>query len=239
VGKLHPETVLRVAAQVCLALEKAHGARVMHRDIKPANIFLARAPGGGIVVKILDFGLAKIAPGPGDQTSGLTRSGGLIGSPRYMSPEQAKGAKNIDYRTDLWSLGMVLYHALSGNPPHHDARGLGELILAVCTWPPRLAPAVVPWVPADVASLVHKVLEIEPEDRFPSATAMLDALRPLLPSGWALDEAMIVPPGEELRSRAERAPFGVTHITDGASGEVVDVNRLTEPAAAAGGGKAR
>src|SRR5262249_53987001 len=120
VYRLPIDTVLRIGAQACLALERAHQARVIHRDIKPANIFLARRPAGDVVVKLLDFGLAKIKPGPGDQTSGLTRSGGLMGSPRYMSPEQAKGVRGIDFRTDLWSLGMVLYHAMAGNPPHHE-----------------------------------------------------------------------------------------------------------------------
>ncbi|MDC3988944.1 serine/threonine protein kinase [Polyangium jinanense] len=115
VGKLEVDAALRITAQVCLGLQKAHEARVVHRDIKPANIFLARRADGEIVVKILDFGIAKIKPEPsqGGPTTGLTRTGSLVGSPLYMSPEQARGLSSIDFHTDLWSLGMVLYRALS------------------------------------------------------------------------------------------------------------------------------
>jgi serine/threonine-protein kinase len=190
VGALSPDTALRIAAQVCLALDKAHGARVIHRDIKPANLFLARSP-AGIVVKILDFGIAKIKRGPDDTTSGLTRPGTLIGSPRYMSPEQARSSRNIDFRTDLWSLGMVLYHALSGDLPHHDIANLSGLAFAIATSAPRLVPALVPWVPPEVVAVVHGALELEPAQRFPSAAAMLDVIRPLLPGGWSLDEATL------------------------------------------------
>jgi eukaryotic-like serine/threonine-protein kinase len=207
VGSLQPDTVLRIAAQVCLALEKAHGARVIHRDIKPANIFLARRAAGDVVVKVLDFGIAKIKRGPGERTSGLTPSGGLLGSPRYMSPEQAQGVRSIDFRTDLWSLGMVLYHALSGNPPHPEALSLGQLIFAICTSPPRLDPELAPGVPPEVISVVHGVLELDPGERFPSATAMLDAIRPLLSSGFSLDEGVFA-----SHSGPSRPPMNVPMV---------------------------
>jgi serine/threonine-protein kinase len=117
-----------------------------------------------------------------------------------MSPEQAEGSRSIDFRTDLWSLGMVLYHALSGNPPYHEALGLGELVQALVTSPPRLSKELLPWVPLEVAAVVHGALEIDPARRFPSATAMLDAIRPLLPGGWSLDEGMLPPPGESWKA---------------------------------------
>src|SRR5262249_16881456 len=112
--------------------------RLAAPGVKPANLFLARGATGGVVVKVLDFWVAKVKPEPGWLTSGLTQSGTVIGSPRYMSPEQANGSRSIDFRTDLWSLGMVLYHALSGTPPHHEAMSLWELIQALITAPPRL-----------------------------------------------------------------------------------------------------
>ncbi|HTN88848.1 MAG TPA: serine/threonine-protein kinase, partial [Sorangium sp.] len=116
-GPLPPGLALRIVAQACVGLQKAHAAGVLHRDIKPANLFLARREeGGGIVVKLLDFGVAKIRPvhDPRRDTTGLTRSGHVLGTPRYMSPEQARGIKDVDHRTDLWSLGVVLYRALAG-----------------------------------------------------------------------------------------------------------------------------
>jgi eukaryotic-like serine/threonine-protein kinase len=188
VGPLPPEIALRIVAQACIGLGKAHEARVIHRDIKPANLFLALQEEGEILVKILDFGIAKIKPDEarGAETTGLTRTGGLLGSPFYMSPEQVRGSKEIDYRTDLWSLGIVLYHALSGRVPHGDVEGFGELIMALCSEAPRPVQRFAPWVPKEVAAVVHGALGIDPDHRYPSAAAMLDAIKPLLAGGFRL-----------------------------------------------------
>jgi serine/threonine protein kinase len=160
VGKLEPDTALRITAQVCLGLMKAHEARVVHRDIKPANLFLTRRGEGEIVVKILDFGIAKIKPDPaqGGPTTGLTRTGGMLGSPLYMSPEQARGLKDIDFHTDLWSLGIVLYRALSGKLPHEHIDAFGDLIIAICSQAPRPIQDFAPWVRKEVAAVVHGAL---------------------------------------------------------------------------------
>ena len=206
VGCLAPDAALRIAAQVCVALEAAHGAGVIHRDIKPANLFLARRAEGDVVVKILDFGIAKIKPAPGEPAFNLTKSGTVLGTPRYMSPEQSRASKSIDERTDLWSLGMVLYHALSGIVPHHDAQDMAGLIFAIALSPPRLWPELVPWVPPEVAAVVHGALELDRARRFPSATAMLDAIRALLPGGGSLDEGMLRPPaGVTVRQATRRS----------------------------------
>ncbi|WP_437932101.1 serine/threonine-protein kinase [Sorangium sp. So ce291] len=194
VGKLEPDTALRIAAQVCVGLQKAHEARILHRDIKPANLFLARRGEGEIVVKILDFGIAKIKPEPHQSgpTTGLTRTGGILGSPLYMSPEQARGLSDIDYHTDLWSLGMVLYRALSGRVPHEHIEAFGDLIMAICSLSPEPIQELAPWVGPEVADVVHGALKFDAGDRFPSAAAMLDAIRPLLPHGSSLREEHLV-----------------------------------------------
>ncbi|KYF71953.1 hypothetical protein BE15_27180 [Sorangium cellulosum] len=203
VGSLEPDTALRIAAQVCLGLQKAHEARVVHRDIKPANLFLARRGEGEIVVKILDFGIAKIKPEPshGGPTTGLTRTGGILGSPLYMSPEQARGISDIDYRTDLWSLGMVLYFALAGKLPHEHISAFGDLIMAICSQAPAPIQALAPWVEPEVAAVVHGALRLDTRERFPTAAAMLDAIRPLLPDGFALRDDLLVPVSEATRAR--------------------------------------
>jgi serine/threonine-protein kinase len=204
-----------------VALEAAHGAGVIHRDIKPPNLFLARQADGEVVVKVLDFGIAKIKPAPGEPAFNLTKSGNVLGTPRYMSPEQSRASRSLDARTDLWSLGMVLYHALSGLPPHHDAPDLAALIFAITVSPPRLSPELVPWVPPEVAAVVHGALELDRARRFPSATAMLDAIRAHLPGGLRLDEDMLGPPAgaavRALRCSAETR----------ASTSVVDPNAVT------------
>ena len=207
VEKLEPDTALRIAAQICLGLQKAHEARVVHRDIKPANIFLARRGDGEIIVKILDFGIAKIKPEPSAQdgsTTGLTRTGGIIGSPLYMSPEQARGLSNIDYATDLWSLGMVLYRTLSGRLPHDHIDAFGDMIIAICSQTPRSIQSLAPWVRPETAAVVRAALQLDVGDRFHTATGMLDAIRPLLPDGWSLREELLSPISEA--TCAEIAP---------------------------------
>jgi eukaryotic-like serine/threonine-protein kinase len=205
-GQLPPELALRIAAQACLGLEKAHSAHIIHRDIKPANLFLAQQPDGNILVKLLDFGIAKIKMDQVNITDSrsLTRTGSMVGSPLYMSPEQARGSKLIDHRADIWSLGVVLYQSLTGKTPNQDIDALGELIIAICSEPPTPVQQLAPWVPPEVAAIVHRALLFDPGDRFQSAAEMLEAIKPLLPQGWALRPEMIV--GINDSQRAQVAP---------------------------------
>jgi serine/threonine protein kinase len=185
---LRPDVALRIAAQACEGLLQAHLARVTHRDIKPANLFLARTATGEIVVKILDFGIAKIRP-EGDsegETTALTRTGSMLGSPKYMSPEQARGVRTLDARTDLWSLGVVLFRALTGHLPHEDTTAIGEFIIVLCSEPPPLVQSIAPWVPAEIAQIVEDALQINRDHRYESAEAMLASIRALLPNGEGL-----------------------------------------------------
>jgi serine/threonine-protein kinase len=110
-----------------------------------------------------------------------------------MSPEQAQGLKTIDHRTDIWSLGAVMYEALSGRTPHHEVTGLGELMIAICTRPPRALGDIAPWVPREVADIVHRALSIDVTRRFSSATEMLDRVLFLLPTGSHINEWMLAP----------------------------------------------
>jgi eukaryotic-like serine/threonine-protein kinase len=195
IGALAPDLALRIGAQACSGLHKAHEARVIHRDIKPANLFLARRDDSDVVVKVLDFGIAKVKE---DQLTGapdqaLTRTGSMMGSPLYMSPEQAVGSKAIDHRTDVWSLGAVLYEVLTGRSPHHSAQTLGQLIMAICSAPPLPLTQVAPSVPREVAEIVQRALRLDPNERFQSAAEMRDAIRQLLPSGTNVTESMLVP----------------------------------------------
>jgi len=209
-GPLPPPLALRVTAQACLGLQKAHDTGVIHRDIKPANIFLAHRDGGECVVKIVDFGIAKMRLDPlgAGQGKSATRSGTMLGSPLYMSPEQAFGRKTLDHRTDIWSLGVVLYELLTGKAPHAAAETVGELVVAVCQQPPRLVQEDAPWVSSELAWVVHKALALAPSERFQTADEMLSAVRALLPVGHAIDESMLVPlTAAELALVARRMPI--------------------------------
>ncbi|MES1189317.1 MAG: serine/threonine-protein kinase [Myxococcales bacterium] len=194
IGALSPELALRIATQACSGIQKAHEARVIHRDIKPANIYLASRD-EDVVVKLLDFGIAKVKEEhlPGSTDQALTRTGSMMGSPLYMSPEQAMGLKTIDHRTDLWSLGAVLYEVLAGKPPHHGAETLGQLILAICSAPPVPIQRLAPSVPDELAEIVHRAMRLDPNERFQSAADMRDAMRRLLPQGASLTQSMLVP----------------------------------------------
>ncbi|WP_437942028.1 serine/threonine protein kinase [Sorangium sp. So ce341] len=212
VGPLAPDLALRIVAQSCLGLQKAHEASVVHRDIKPHNLFLSWRDAGEILVKLLDFGIAKVKMDRANETEGadLTRTGNLIGSPLYMSPEQARGHKEIDHRTDIWSLGAVLYQALTGRTPYHHITALGELIIAICSDPPPPVQDFAPWVPPEVAAIVHRCLLQAPGQRYQSAQEMFGAIRPLLPYGWGIHESMLVPlPDAVRRQSAPRLSMNV------------------------------
>lgn len=212
-GPIAPDLALRIVAQTCLGLQKAHEANVIHRDIKPANIFLARRDAGEIIVKILDFGIAKVKMDQASDTSesnGLTQTGSMIGSPLYMSPEQARGNKDIDHRADIWSLGVVLYQALSGRTPYQHITALGQLIIAICSeWPPHIQ-QFAPWVPPEVAAIVHRALRHNPDERYQSASEMFAAIRLLLPNGWSIAQDRIVPLDDTARGQAARR-FSLTN----------------------------
>ncbi len=201
-GPLSPDLALRITAQACLGLQKAHDSGVVHRDIKPANLYLAKRDAGEIIIKLLDFGIAKVKMDQAQdaENAGLTRTGSMIGSPLYMSPEQAKGdARGIDSRADLWSLGIVLYEMLAGVTPYHHIQALGQLIIAICHEWPRHIQEAAPWVPPEIATIVHRCLRHNPADRYQNANEMFQAIRALLPNGWAIHEDMVVTLDESSR----------------------------------------
>ncbi|MFO0760462.1 MAG: serine/threonine-protein kinase [Byssovorax sp.] len=206
VDVLPPDVVLRIGAQVCKGLAKAHEARILHRDIKPANLFLAAQPGGDLAVKILDFGIAKVHPGmeQGLETTGLTRTGAMLGSPLYMSPEQARGSAKLDERSDLWSLGVVMYRALTGHLPHEKAEAFGEYILVLCSERPRPVQQLAPWVSPEIAAMVGRALQIDRDRRFADAKQMLAAIEALLPGDDRIRPEMLAPLDDASRASVAR-----------------------------------
>lgn len=185
---LPPTLAARIFCQAARGLAAAHAKGVVHRDIKPANLFLHCGPSDEIVVKVCDFGIAKQLGGELDQSSKeLTRTGGLLGSPSYLSPEQAKNAKTVGPASDLWSLGVSMWEALSGHRMWANQTSLGELILAICTSTiPRLE-QVAPWVPAELGAVVNKCLERDVALRWKSADDMLRALEPFTAGSERID----------------------------------------------------
>ena len=177
-GKLPQELVLRIGVQICRGLERAHACGILHRDIKPANLFLNERDGEEVRIKIVDFGLAKVFASTADNpiVPKLTATGMLLGSPHYMSPEQARGSRDLDVRTDVWSLGMVLYELLTGRTAFAGVTPLTKVIEAITTQPVTPIRALEPGVELGVASTVERALEISPHRRYASVTELRESL---------------------------------------------------------------
>ncbi|MBI4951395.1 MAG: serine/threonine protein kinase, partial [Myxococcales bacterium] len=177
--KLSPALTLTVMTHVGRAMARAHEAGIVHRDLKPDNVFLV-ANDDEIVAKVLDFGIAKSAMTPLGTTSDgpQTQTGTLLGTPYYMSPEQAVGDKGIDARTDLWAMGVITFECLVGRRPF-QSDSLGELVLQICTKTPPVPSRLAP-VPAGFDAWFARAIEREPGDRFQSAKELVAALREVL-----------------------------------------------------------
>ncbi|MGE3804404.1 MAG: serine/threonine-protein kinase [Gemmataceae bacterium] len=186
-GALPPGRVVYLLRQVCNALHEAHGMGLIHRDIKPGNIFAARRGGVDDVAKLLDFGLVKQSVG--GQESALTQEGYISGSPPYMSPEQASSGEHVDARTDIYSLGAVAYHLVTGHTPF-EGRTLLDQIVAHARDPVVPASTRHPGVPADLDAIILRCLEKKVADRFQSARELEKALAGCACAGeWHAEKA--------------------------------------------------
>jgi serine/threonine-protein kinase len=177
VGPLDFASTTRIVEQVAKALTKAHAMGVIHRDIKPGNIFLTNlGDEGEIFVKVLDFGLAKLG-----SESGVTRTrtDAIFGTPAYMSPEQGEAARNVTPRSDLWSLAVVAYHALTGVLPFASSSLMG-LVVAIHEARFESPRQFRKDLPAAVDAFFARALRREPEERFASAAELAAALRAAL-----------------------------------------------------------
>jgi serine/threonine protein kinase len=211
-GRLSPREVAAIVAQLARALSKAHERGIVHRDIKPSNVFLCDAGGGDLFVKLLDFGIAK---GPEVGIIGsTTRTGSFIGSPYYMSPEQVVGAKTIDFRTDLWSLGVVAFEALTGEKPFY-AETVGALALKIHRDALPVPTKTCPSLPLAVDAWFVRACAREPEERYASAREMAEALALSVGEGLAPGlqlDAVPAPSGGDgsvLSPASETFPSGV------------------------------
>jgi len=174
-GRLGPGRAADLVMQACRGVEAAHTAGIVHRDLKPQNLFVARREDGTDLVKILDFGVAKLEAE--DQGAGTTRTGTVLGTPAYMSPEQARGEKVVDHRSDVYSLGAILYELLSGQKPH-PGDSPNAVLYHIATHPPLPLAGATSGLPPALIETVERALARAPDDRQASATALLSELSP-------------------------------------------------------------
>jgi len=168
------ERAVRIALQIADALRASHEHGVVHRDVKPDNILLVAHGDEGDFVKVLDFGLAKLM-GPGQITTRNTRTGTVVGTPYYMSPEQCEGKDEIDHRADIYSLGVMLFEMLTGKLPF-GGTGYGEVLLKHMAVPAPAARSIVPSVPPALDAILFRALAKSPSDRFQSMAELREAL---------------------------------------------------------------
>ena len=173
-GPLRVARMVRIALQICGALEAVHAAGIVHRDLKPSNIFLVRHLDDPDFVKVLDFGIAKLTRPDGEAPELRTSTGVAIGTPIYMSPEQARGRRDVDHRTDVYALGIILFEALTGRCPFVGA-SLPDLLVKICHEPaPRLR-ELRPDLPDALEAVISRAIAKDTAERTPSARALADA----------------------------------------------------------------
>jgi len=172
VGVLSPSVASNIAVQVAAALHSAHERGFVHRDLKPDNIFLTAHPDYPDYVKVLDFGITKLI---GREAVGQTQTGSLVGTPRYMSPEQCQAVADIDARSDIYALGVVLYEMVTGTVPF-SAESFAGLILAHISEAPLPPREMNPDVPSDLSVQILRALEKKPEARWPTMRAFREVL---------------------------------------------------------------
>jgi eukaryotic-like serine/threonine-protein kinase len=160
--------------QACKALKRAEAVGIVHRDLKPGNLFLAEI-GDDETLKILDFGIAKRTGARPDSADPSTATGALLGSPAYMSPEQLRGQRElVDHRSDLWSLGVIMFRALTGHSAF-SGQSIGDLVIQICVEPLPVASKLAPALPPAVDRFFEKALARKPAERFQSAAEMAAA----------------------------------------------------------------
>lgn len=196
-------TVASLLVQLAKALRPAHEVGIIHRDIKPSNIFLARSDDEE-VLKVLDFGLAK---GEALHVKGeSTRTGDVVGSPHYMSPEQSRGRREVDWRTDLFSAAVVVYRATVGQLPFRGSQ-LGDVIVKICTEAPPRASHLLPGAPAGLDAFFERALHKDPERRYQSAKELAEAFASLVGREPSFSSLNLPGPRAPLDSASELMPL--------------------------------
>ncbi len=192
-GRLTPEIAIDLLLPIVEAMGIAHTSGVVHRDLKPGNVYLARI-NGDTIPKLLDFGISSLAAST--EISRITSTGTSLGTPAYMSPEQVMGQNDVDARSDVWSLGVMIYELIAGSLPFVLGDSPGALFVQICTRNPRPLESVVPEVPLDLARVIARCMRRNRAERYATAEDLAADLRcvrngtAIAPSGLPEQEAI-------------------------------------------------
>ncbi len=211
-GQLAPARACKIVGQVLAALSAVHGCGVVHRDLKPDNILLTRRGADAEFVKVVDFGISKIRQEDEDPKHNLTRTGVMLGTPFYMSPEQARGIKDLDHRVDLYGVGVILYEILAGQLPF-DGENYHQLLQRILSGKHPPIQELRPDLDAGLAALVERSIAVDRDARFPDADTFLNELLPFGARPPSPRHASDPPPAQEKKAdgfaattRARRSP---------------------------------
>lgn len=206
--------------QSCEAVDEVHRQGIIHRDIKPDNLFVTRLKDGSEWIKLLDFGVAKFSPNAPGKGYSLTKFGHTLGTPDYMAPEQAMGTGKIDYRVDIYSMGVVLYHLLAGRLPY-ISEDIQELMLMSARGNPPLLSVFRSEVPEALEQIIRKSMAVDRQERYQSMFDFAAALQPFSSKG-----------GGRSRGRSPAALAAITTIRDKMPKAVVErLQALGDPSA--------
>jgi eukaryotic-like serine/threonine-protein kinase len=207
-GRLATDLAADLLIQTCNAVEDAHRQGIIHRDLKPSNLFCVPRPDGTLTIKVVDFGISKVSGASAGLDGDITVTGNIVGSPSYMSPEQMKSPNRIDHRTDLWSLGVVLYECVTGKLPF-PASSYAEICLKVHQEPPVPPRAHGVVLPAGLEAIINTCLAKEPEQRYATAGDLAAALAALAPHGRRTSVRAVTPGDVASRTTSVRSRWGL------------------------------
>jgi len=210
-GPLPLEDAVEYVLQACEAIAAAHAMGIVHRDLKPANLFLARASDGAPCVKVLDFGISKLAEGPSSGSPGLTSTATVMGTPCFMSPEQLRSTRDVDARADIWSMGAILHALLTGAPPY-DGESNADVSAKIIRDEPTPLRALRPDAPEALEAAILRCLQKDPDKRFPDVASLAEALAAVI-----------------ARESTKAAAARVIRIASGAAATAATVRATSDP----------